>query len=29
MHVKGKDTNEGDKRKTQILVIQDSEKQWF
>jgi hypothetical protein len=29
MHIKGKDTNEGDKQKTQVLVIQDSEKQWF
>jgi hypothetical protein len=29
MHIKGKDTNEGDEQKTQILVIQDSEKQWF
>jgi hypothetical protein len=29
MHVKGEDINEGDERKTQVSVIQDSEKQWF
>jgi hypothetical protein len=29
MHIKGEDINEGDEQKTQVLVIQDSEKQWF